>query len=738
MARRMKITAVSMTALGILAFCLFPRTSLKAQETLKLQPDREDIELTGRYISYLEDRGAVLTIEEVLSPEFREKFRSDLPPDSYVNFGYTRSTYWFRFAINPGASRVQWLLSIEYALLDHVSLFIPAAGGYREKKQGQLLPFSAREIPSEHIIFPITPEPGTVSVYYLRVETKDSFALPARLMTYRARETRTEWTRLFLGLFYGFIIVMILYNTIICISTRDRSYLFLVLHMAALVLFIMAENGISFQYLWPDLPWWGKRSVPFFVSLVAIFSALFARDFLRTKTNVPRLDRILLVFIGLGGLSLLLALTVDYFVSIIFTVVLMVLYAPVLLLAAFIDWRSGYRPALFFLISWFGLIAGDLVYGVKTFSFLPETFMTKHGVLVGAAFQAVLLSIAMADRISMMTDSLKRVSRKLEEKTEHLLRIFEKAETMSNELYRVSSEQSEIVETFSHVAQNQAAHAEEMAASFEELTSTTESIDQSMSTLAKEGETIRDMSAILIETQGEVKQTSQAVLGGMTDIIRFTEKTDRDLTGMTEMMEIINVGGRDITEIISLINDISDKINLLSLNAAIEAARAGEHGRGFAVVADEIGKLATATSDNSKRISSQVEKISVDIRRGIEIVTMTKQSTSDVARLVTGINDRIDTVKNAMARQEEAIGRLVAQSDVIKNQSKVISIATGEQKNGMMEGATTIQSLATMANDIAASNVKIHQFIRVLNEKAGELKGLIQNLDESAPESRPS
>jgi len=55
-----------------------------------------------------------------------------------------------------------------------------------------------------------------------------------------------------------------------------------------------------------------------------------------------------------------------------------------------------------------------------------------------------------------------------------------------------------------------------------------------------------------------------------------------------------------------------------------------------------------------------------------------------------------------------------------------------------MEGATTIQSLATMANDIAASNVKIHQFIRVLNEKAGELKGLIQNLDESAPESRPS
>ncbi|TFH39416.1 MAG: hypothetical protein E4G96_09130 [Chrysiogenales bacterium] len=608
---------------------------------------------------------------------------------------------------------------------------MPKDGEFEERKQGQLLPFNVREIRSEHIIYRISPEPGIDNVYYLRVETRDSFALPMRLITYEAHAGRASWTRLFLGLFYGFIIIMVLYNAIICVSTRDRSYLFLVLYMAAFVIFIMAENGIAYQYLWPGYPWWGKRAVPFFVGLVAIFSALFARDFLRTKTNVPAIDRILFGFIGLGLLALLLALAVDYFIAIIFTVVLMVLYAPVLLLGAFLVWRSGYRPALFFLISWFALIAGDLIYGLKTFAILPETFMTKHGVLIGAAFQSVLLSIAMADRISMMTASLKRVSGSLEQKTEDLLKIFEKAETMSDDLFQVSMEQSEIVETFSLVAQNQAAHAEEMAASYEELTSSTESIDHSMSMLAREGERIREMSAILTDTQVEVKHTNDAVMESMKNIIHFTEKTDSDLTRMTEMMEIINVGGRAITDIISLINDISDKINLLSLNAAIEAARAGEHGRGFAVVADEIGKLATATSDNSKQIARQVEKISVDIGRGIEIANMTKQSTSDVAKLVNSINDQIDTVKTAMSRQEAAINQLVTQSDIIKEQSRVISVATGEQKNGMLEGALTIQNLANMANDIAVSNSKIHQFIRILNDKAGELKGLIQNLDES-------
>ena len=101
-----------------------------------------------------------------------------------------------------------------------------------------------------------------------------------------------------------------------------------------------------------------------------------------------------------------------------------------------------------------------------------------------------------------------------------------------------------------------------------------------------------DLSATITETSGMITH----VLISTRDIASHAETGGKSLDSMSESMSRIGESSQQIGGIVGIIRNISDRINLLSLNASIEAARAGEAGRGFAVVASEVAKLADQTA----------------------------------------------------------------------------------------------------------------------------------------------
>lgn len=315
-------------------------------------------------------------------------------------------------------------------------------------------------------------------------------------------------------------------------------------------------------------------------------------------------------------------------------------------------------------------------------------------------------------------------------RTELLEGIISRVHGISGELIAVSDRQKTLSGRFAELSQDQAALSEEISATFEEQTAAIESISKSMVSQSGEGKKTMEAVVMLKSTQHEVKSSTGTVMGNIAEIMKSIDASAGSLSAMLSTMEIINEGGGTISNFIAIINDISDKINLLSLNASIEAARAGEHGRGFAVVADEIGKLATATADNSKEISATIANIIHDIRSGTAIAQKTKEATDAIFSLVKGINTHISDIAGAMDRQESSVDGVERQAAVVDETARVISHSTNEQRISMEESMTTIQKLSEKAQDIAEMNEVILGLTVTISDKANELEALIKTLHD--------
>ncbi|HQL81681.1 MAG TPA: methyl-accepting chemotaxis protein, partial [Spirochaetota bacterium] len=150
---------------------------------------------------------------------------------------------------------------------------------------------------------------------------------------------------------------------------------------------------------------------------------------------------------------------------------------------------------------------------------------------------------------------------------------------------------------------------------------------------------------------------------------------EKSLAVMSESMGNIRKSSQEMTGVIQIINDISDKINLLSLNAAIEAARAGDAGRGFAVVADEISKLADQTTSSIKSIDSLIRTNEQEIINGNRNVSETVGKINSIISDIEKIVEKITVISNKMSEQTVANQTVNENAEKVKVRSEQITNA---------------------------------------------------------------
>jgi methyl-accepting chemotaxis protein len=294
----------------------------------------------------------------------------------------------------------------------------------------------------------------------------------------------------------------------------------------------------------------------------------------------------------------------------------------------------------------------------------------------------------------------------------------------SADLEESSRQQYSSTSNFSMNIQNQASLSEEITATMEEISAGIDnSTDNSKFQFDKLNEVIQLMNQLsdIINTISDRISNAQNLSKSITAQAQTGSET---LNQMKNNMKEIDESSKKMTDITSIIDDISNKINLLSLNAAIEAARAGEAGRGFAVVADEISKLADQTATSINDIDSLIVINNDKISNGMKNAIDTIDSISAIIRGVEQIDGMMTNIIGDMDKQQttnksvnNSANDLMIRLDETRNVSE-------EQRSAVMEimkGVTNINQLsqasASDAEEISANSKKLASMAENLKNK---------------------
>lgn len=395
---RLRAFALLLVTLCLAATLPVARAATDTGKTLTLDSEPVSLQL-GRHLGlYIDEQGryspAHLPPDELFTPS-----TSDIP-----SLGYSHSTRWARFRLhNASDGPLHLTLRQRYALIDDLTLIrVHGDGSVSTLRTGDTHPFAQRPIPQASFLLPADLAPGETSTFYLSYRSAGQVNIDLWLLNDAPLVAALEGENLLKGAYYGGMLALILYNLFLFLAIRDANYLRYVTYTSCYALLQISYNGVAFEYLWPNHPWWSNVSLNMIVCLTNLAMMNFARHFLEAPRRHPRLNRLGrgLEFINLG--CVVASPLLPYQLISLSALSLALVGVTTILVMSIVSLGSGFKPARYFLTAWVTLLVGVVAAVLKGFGILPHNFLTEYGFQIGSYVEITLLSIALADRMQQL------------------------------------------------------------------------------------------------------------------------------------------------------------------------------------------------------------------------------------------------------------------------------------------------------------------------------------------------
>lgn len=298
------------------------------------------------------------------------------------------------------------------------------------------------------------------------------------------------------------------------------------------------------------------------------------------------------------------------------------------------------------------------------------------------------------EKMKELTQSLGNIVGKIRNSSDTMSANSYELNDTSSQTLAANNEISKAVEDVAEGSTGMAASISKINENLLEMSNETKDINESVNEIRNQTTAVQDSSKIMNDKIKSMQDSSH--------------KMDEGISAISKRIETVNTTVDKVSNIVSVIEEISSETNLLSLNASIEAARAGDAGKGFAVVAQEIRVLSDNTNtelENIKQIiSSLVEECRYCVQASGTIVEDNAKQKEEIKAVLdefSALDEQIQKTAEKADEIEELVTAMIELNDDITKSSNSLTDVSAANAAATEEMNANIEELNAMMHGVS-------------------------------------
>ena len=276
---------------------------------------------------------------------------------------------------------------------------------------GSEKPFFTKDYDHKNFVFEITPPLNQSTAYYVRLKSKYHSDFGFILKSHKNFTFYSLREYYFLGMFYGILAILAIYNLFLFFSIKENTYLYYVAYIICAALHTFSEDGIGFQYVWPNYPSLNHFVDSFSFPLLLVTFLLYSNSFIELKKYQPKIRKWIIISTGMYLLSFIYFNFIgEWHISIfgLYMIPYLITYYGALKI-----YQKGVKQARFFMIGFIIILVSFIVFFLRILLDLEGTMFTVYIFNFGFILEAVMLSYALGDKIKITKEKSELAQQKV-------------------------------------------------------------------------------------------------------------------------------------------------------------------------------------------------------------------------------------------------------------------------------------------------------------------------------------